>query len=170
MSASISCREHILWRPETEPHEPTDTLVLTAPSGRFVDTRVLKSAQYVPSPHGTQPPARVPHLHQKRKRKRKEKNKQKPAQTNSPQQTASPHTTSTGPSQAPRSRQPSRTTPTSTTAGPTASRAGPTRWTPAHRTRRTSRTPVTCSPTPLRRRGSTALWRSAPWSIPKRGR
>ncbi|GAB7363595.1 hypothetical protein MBLNU230_g4166t1 [Neophaeotheca triangularis] len=51
MSASISCREHILWRPETEPHEPTDTLVLTAPSGRFVDTRVLKSAQYVPSPH-----------------------------------------------------------------------------------------------------------------------
>ncbi|KXS94000.1 hypothetical protein AC578_3102, partial [Pseudocercospora eumusae] len=42
---SISAREWIKWEsdpPQTSPHEPTNTLVLTSPQHRFVDIRILK--------------------------------------------------------------------------------------------------------------------------------
>lgn len=38
---SISFRESIRWLPE-EASEPTSTLVVTSPEGRFVDIRVLR--------------------------------------------------------------------------------------------------------------------------------
>jgi hypothetical protein len=50
---SISTRQSIQFSSDPAPLEPTSTLVLTAPSGRFIDIRILKSAFADVSTHST---------------------------------------------------------------------------------------------------------------------